>query len=110
MNAAYAETLDGVAPGRSALQRFWRGRTKYLVGAACLFICVVMLAPLVASVLASVKSTQEAAAVPPTYFPQSWSLDSYAKLWAYQAGLPVYLANSFGTAFLTIAFTLGLTV
>ncbi len=110
MNAAYAETLDGVTSERGVLQRFWQSRTKYLVGAVCLLICVVMLAPLVASVLASVKSTQEAAAVPPTYFPQSWSLDSYLKLWVYQAGLPTYLANSFGTAFLTIAFTLCLTV
>lgn len=110
MNAAYAETLDGAISERGALQRFWQGRTKYLVGAGCLLLCVVMLAPLVASVLASVKSTQEAAAVPPTYFPQTWSLDSYFKLWVYQAGLPLYLANSFGTAFLTIAFTLCLTV
>ena len=110
MNAAYAETLDGVASERGLLARLWQGRTKYLVGAMCLLLCVVMLAPLVASVLASVKSTQEAAAVPPTYIPQSWSLDSYLKLWVYQAGLPTYLANSFGTAFLTIAFTLCLTV
>ncbi|OEO28206.1 ABC transporter permease [Devosia insulae DS-56] len=92
------------------LARLWRSRTKYLVGAACLFICVVMLAPLLASVLASVKSTAEAAAVPPTYVPQSWSLDSYLKLWVYQAGLPVYLLNSFGTAFMAIAFSLLLTV
>jgi multiple sugar transport system permease protein len=110
MNAAYAETIERTSEGRSVLQRFWQSRTKYLVGAACLLICVVMLAPLVASVLASVKSTQEAAAVPPTYFPQTWSLESYWKLWAYQAGLPVYLANSFGAAFLTISFTLLLTV
>ena len=110
MNAVYAETMDRSVEGRGLLQRFWQSRTKYLVGAVCLLICVVMLAPLVASVLASVKSTQEAAAVPPTWFPQTWSLESYWKLWVYQAGLPVYLANSFGTAFLTIAFTLLLTV
>ena len=48
--------------------------------------------------------------VPPTYFPHELSLDSYQRLWDYQAGLPTYLANSFGTAFLTIAFTLALTV
>jgi len=110
MSADLAQTMDHSVSGHGVLARFWRGRTKYLVGAACLFICVVMLAPLVASVLASVKSTAEAAAVPPTYVPQTWSLDSYLKLWAYQAGLPVYLANSFGTAFMAIAFSLLLTV
>ena len=107
----YAEqSLESAGAERGVLARAWRGRSRYLVGALCLLLCVVMLAPLVASVLASVKSTVEAAAVPPTYFPGSWSLDSYQKLWVYQAGLPVYLLNSFGTAFLAIAFTLGLTV
>ena len=66
--------------------------------------------PIVLSMLASVKSTAEAAAVPPTYFPHGLSLDSYQRLWTYQAGLPTYLVNSFGTAFLTIAFTLCLTI
>jgi multiple sugar transport system permease protein len=99
----------GIRP-TSLLARFWAGRTKYLVGALCLLLCAVMIAPLLASVLASVKSTAEAAAVPPTYIPRSISLDSYAKLWVYQAGLPTYLMNSFGTAFLAIVLTLGLTV
>ena len=48
--------------------------------------------------------------MPPTYFPQRFSLDSYQRLWNYQAGLPTYLFNSVGTAFLTIVFTLVLTV
>lgn len=110
MSADLAQTMNETAAGNGVLARFWRSRTKYLVGAVCLLICVIMLAPLVASVLASVKSTAEAAAVPPTYVPQSWSLDSYFKLWVYQAGLPVYLLNSFGTAFMAIAFSLLLTV
>ena len=62
------------------------------------------------SVLASLKTTAEAAAVPPTYLPTTLSLDSYERLWDYQRGLPNYLFNSFGTAFLTIVFTLGLTI
>ncbi|MDQ7907504.1 carbohydrate ABC transporter permease [Phytohabitans sp. ZYX-F-186] len=86
------------------------GRTRYLVGAICLAICAVMLMPLVMSVLASVKPTAEAAASPPTYLPHSVSLDSYQRLWSYQQGLPTYLWNSLGTALLTIAFTLLLTV
>jgi multiple sugar transport system permease protein len=57
-----------------------------------------------------VKPTAEAAASPPTYLPHGLSLDSYERLWTYQQGLPTYLFNSLGTALLTIAFTLVLTV
>lgn len=95
---------------RSLLGRLWAGRTKYLVGAICLALCTVMLTPLVLSILASFKSTAEAAALPPTYIPSAITLDSYERLWTYQAGLPTYLLNSFGTAFLTIGFVLLLTV
>jgi multiple sugar transport system permease protein len=86
------------------------GRTGYLLGAMCIAICTVMLLPLLFSVFASVKPTEEAAAVPPTYYPHDFSFDSYARLWTYQEGLPTYLGNSLGTALLTIALTLLLTV
>jgi multiple sugar transport system permease protein len=86
------------------------GRSRYLAGALCVLICTVMLAPLVLSVLASLKTTQEAAALPPTFVPGELSLDGYRRLWEYQIGLPSYLANSLLTALLTIAFTLVLTV
>ncbi len=85
-------------------------RAKYLIGALCLALCAIMLAPLVASISASLKTTQEAAAIPPTYFTHQLSLDSYHRLWSYQAGLPTYLVNSGGTALLTIAFCLALTI
>lgn len=87
-----------------------RDRTKYLVGAICIALCTIMLLPLVASVLASMKSSEEAAAVPPSYLPHGLSFQSYERLWEFQAGLPTYLANSFVVAFLTIAFALVLTV
>jgi multiple sugar transport system permease protein len=85
-------------------------RSRYLVGAVCMAICAIMLAPLVVSISASLKTTQEAAAIPPTYFTHQLSLDSYQRLWSYQAGLPVYLFNSGATALLTIAFCLALTI
>ncbi len=88
------------------LGRAWGGRTKYLVGAICVALCAIMLAPLVLTVLASFKTTIEQAAVPPTYFTHALSLDSYAKLWNYQDGLPTYLFNSAATAVLTILFSL----
>lgn len=86
------------------------GRSKYLVAAVCLAISAIMLAPLVVSISASLKTTQEASAIPPTYFTHHLSLDSYIKLWRYQAGLPTYLFNSAGTALLTILFCLGLSI
>ncbi|MEV0718132.1 carbohydrate ABC transporter permease [Asanoa sp. NPDC050611] len=85
-------------------------RHRYLVAAVCVALCAVMLLPLVFSVLASLKPTAEAAASPPTWWPDAFSLDSYDRLWNYQQGLPVYLFNSLWTAVLTIVFTLVLTV
>jgi multiple sugar transport system permease protein len=105
--------LTAVAAGRPlarAWSRVWAGRNRYLLGAVCLTICVFMLMPIVFSALQSVKTRAESAAVPPTYFPHELSLDNFARLWSYQAGLPTYLGNSFATAFMTIAFTLALTI
>lgn len=91
-------------------RRAIEGRNRFLTGAICVAICTVMVMPIVLSVAASLKTTSEAAAAPPTYFPTQLSFDSYARLWDYQAGLPHYVLNSLGTAGLTIAFTLVLTV
>jgi multiple sugar transport system permease protein len=111
MSTGYVGAAMRRTRARSIPARLWAGRTKYLTGAVCIALCTVMLLPLVLTVLASLKSTAEAAAAPPTYFPTTgfW-FDSYVRLWDYQAGLPVYLANSFGAAFLTIALTLLLTI
>jgi multiple sugar transport system permease protein len=97
-------------PAVAARRRPRAGRGRYLMGAVCVAIATVMLLPLAASMLASVKPTAEAAASPPTYLPHTLSLDSYQRLWTYQQGLPTYLLNSLGTALLAIAFTLLLTV
>jgi multiple sugar transport system permease protein len=95
---------------RAAATRGRIGRSGYLIGALCIAICTIMLAPLAMSMLASVKPTVEAATTPPTYFPHSVSLDSYRRLWSYQEGLPTYLGNSFFIALLAIGITLALTV
>jgi multiple sugar transport system permease protein len=102
-------TLETPRTTRVAAPRV-RRRPAYLLGSVCLAICAVMVAPIVMSVLASLKPTAESAATPPTYVPDALSLDSYQRLWDYQAGLPTYLVNSLGTAIVTIAVTLGLCV
>ncbi len=103
--------LAGAGRGtRGLVARAWAGRNRYLLGAICLTLATIMLLPLVLSVLASLKSTAEAAALPPLYAPTQISLDSYERLWSYQEGLLTYAGNSLGTALLTILFTVGLTV
>jgi multiple sugar transport system permease protein len=102
-------TLETPRRTRVAAPRV-RRRPAYLLGSVCLAICAVMVAPIVMSVLASLKPTAESAATPPTYLPHALSFDSYQRLWGYQAGLPTYLVNSLGTALVTIALTLGLCV
>src|SRR5688500_10114007 len=86
------------------------GHTAYLTAACCGATSTTILLPLSASVLASLKSTAEAAAVPPTYLPHGLSLDSYMRLWEFQAGVLTYLGNSAGAAALTILFCLALTI
>lgn len=98
-----------IAMEHGGTRRMVRGRRKrigYLLSAICILLALVMILPLLAAVLASIKPAAEAAAIPPTYLPHGLSADSYVNLWAYQAGLPTYLFNSFATAFLSIALTL----
>jgi multiple sugar transport system permease protein len=94
----------------SAAQRLWHGRSAYLAGAICAALSAVMLAPIVFTIISSLKGRKEQLAVPPHYLTHEPSLESYAKLWNYQDGLLVYLFNSTATAFLAILFCLALTV
>lgn len=109
MSAQYTLQADSIR-ATAVGDGFWQVRTKYLIGAICIALAIVMLAPLVMTVLSSFKSTIEQAALPPTYFPHAFTLDSYVELWNYQDGLPRYAFNSFATAFLTILFSLALTI
>ena len=111
MSSMTAETAMARSGTRTNMfEAFWQGRTKYLLGAIMIVLALVMLLPIYATITASLKLPQEAAAIPPTYFPQTFSTESYQKLWDYQHGLPRYLFNSFATAFLAIIFTVALTV
>jgi multiple sugar transport system permease protein len=94
---------DGRAVGES-------GRTRHLVGALAALAAAIMLAPLVLSFLASVKTQADASAVPPRYLPGSLSLESYQHVLNFGAGLWTYVANSLGVAALTIVLCLVLSV
>jgi multiple sugar transport system permease protein len=105
--AITAPVRAGAAEGRIAGER---GGIRYLVGAACVFLIALMLAPLVFSFLASIKPSAEAGAVPPTYLPSALSIENYLKVFEWQQGLGSYLLNSLGTAALAIAMCLALSV
>jgi multiple sugar transport system permease protein len=75
----------------------------YLVAAACIAVIAIMAAPMALSFLASIKTAADASAVPPRYLPQTLSLENYAKVVDFQAGLATYIGNSSLVAFMTIA-------
>jgi multiple sugar transport system permease protein len=85
-------------------------RVKYLVGAICLFVIALMIAPLALSILASFKTRADSSTVPPDYLPHELSVDPYVQVYNFQAGLPTYVWNSVFTAVLTIVFCLALAI
>lgn len=85
-------------------------RTRYLIGALAALVAALMLAPLVLSFLASVKTQADASAVPPAYLPGALSLESYLHVLNFGAGLWTYVANSVCVAALTILLSLALSV
>ena len=82
----------------------------YLVSAIAVFVGALMLAPVVLSFLASIKSPVEASAVPPSYFPHGLSFENYSNVIHFGAGLGTYVGNSLGVATLAIIFSLALSV
>ena len=84
--------------------------TVYLVAAIAVFIGALMLLPLLLSIFASVKTPEEAMAIPPSYFPTSISFNNYLEVFNFGAGLRTYVSNSLGVAALTIIFSLLLSV
>jgi multiple sugar transport system permease protein len=83
---------------------------RYLVGALCVLLIAIMLAPIAASLLASIKTQAEARATPPTYLPHALSFENYVKVFEFQAGLWTYVSNSLLVAGLTIVLCLALAV
>ena len=77
---------------------------RYLVAAIALFIAALMIAPVALSFFASIKTSADAVAIPPTYLPPALSLENYWKIIHYQAGLWTYVSNSLIVA--VIGYTL----
>jgi multiple sugar transport system permease protein len=106
-----AENTAALVSDRGVSRVAGEGRgLRYLIGAVCVLIITLMLAPVVLSFLASIKPSDEARASPPTYLPQSLSLENYIKVFEYQAGLGTYVSNSLLVAAYTIILCLVLAV
>ena len=80
----------------------------YLAAAACFGVIAIMSAPIVLSFLASIKTPEDASAVPPHYLPRALSLANYFKVIHYQAGLATYVGNSALVALMTIVACIAL--
>ncbi len=65
-------------------------RTTYYL--LCTALAILFLFPLVWTALMAFKTSQEAASVPPTFFPTQFSLESYAHV--FDQGILSYLVNS----------------
>lgn len=85
----------------------WRRRTSRIVlYTICVVLVALFLFPVVFSTLTSVKPAAEASAVPPTYLPSRITLENYAKLNKYGAGVFQYIFNSASVALLTVFGTI----
>jgi len=87
-----------------------RGGVRYLIAAIAIFLSALMLAPVVLSFFASIKTKADASSTPPTYLPHSFSLENYATIYNYQAGLWTYVGNSVTVAAIAIIFVIVLAV
>jgi multiple sugar transport system permease protein len=94
--AAVAARRRAMAPG------------TYGIVAISIAVIAIMAAPIVLSALASIKTAADASAIPPHYLPRTLSLENYAKVVGFQAGLATYVGNSALVAAMTIAACLAL--
>jgi multiple sugar transport system permease protein len=94
--AAVAARRRAMAPG------------TYGIVAISIAVIAIMAAPIVLSALASIKTAADASAIPPHYLPRALSLENYAKVVGFQAGLATYVGNSALVAAMTIAACLAL--
>jgi multiple sugar transport system permease protein len=103
-------TTAALAPEAAAVAARRRAMAPGTYGIVAISIAVIaiMAAPIVLSALASIKTAADASAIPPHYLPRTLSLENYAKVVGFQAGLATYVGNSALVAAMTIAACLAL--
>jgi multiple sugar transport system permease protein len=103
-----SEAVLAAGSARSGSRRWHLAPVRYLIIAMSIAIATIMLSPLVLSFLASIKTPADAAAAPPFYLPGALSIENYAKVFRYQAGLATYVGNSILVALITIVACLAM--
>ena len=101
MTATNAATVIHYKPKRA--RRRAGMITLYVVS---ILLSVLFLFPIVWSTLTSFKPPAEASAVPPTYWPSTFTLANYYKLNLYGAGIARYIFNSATVALITVFGTI----
>jgi multiple sugar transport system permease protein len=81
------------------VQRGLRATAFHVVS---MVLAIAFLFPLIWAALNSIKSTDEANAQPPTWFPKSLSLENYAHLSSFDQGIGTYLLNTIIVCFFTV--------
>ena len=97
----HSNTTVTLSPARS-----WRKIERSSLYVLCISLVILFLSPLIFSFLNSIKSPAEASAVPPTYLPSSFSLESYLDLYNYGVGVFQYVFNSAAVAIFTVIGTI----
>jgi multiple sugar transport system permease protein len=101
-------TVSTAAAGRRA--RVLPRPGKVIVSVVAIVVAVAFVAPIVWSALSSLKTPEEAAAVPPTVLPSQVSLQNYRILMHYDQGLLHYLVNTVFLAGMTTVVTVVVSV
>jgi multiple sugar transport system permease protein len=79
--------------------------STFLFHAVGIVLATIFLAPLLWTLLNSFKTTAEANRQPPTWFPQSFSLQNYERLSSFGEGIGVYVWNSVVLSGVTVVGT-----
>ena len=106
MRAETARRLQAARTPRLARSPVrWRAVPAGAWAAVCALIACLFAFPIVMVAMTAVKSPDEAAASPPTYFPHELSLGNFSDLLHAGSGLLTYMGNSTGVALGTVAGT-----
>jgi multiple sugar transport system permease protein len=90
----------------STSSRMRRRAGLFALYVVCVLLAILFLFPVFWSTLTSVKPPAEASAVPPTYWPSTFTFDNYLKLNKYGAGILRYVYNSASVALITVFGTI----
>jgi multiple sugar transport system permease protein len=93
-------------PSRPGVPTIPKHIGRLLWWGVCIFLSILLLFPIVWSMISSLKTPAEAAAVPPTFLPSQISWENYTRLNEIGDGILQYAGNSVFVTLLTISGTI----